>query len=76
MKLKEYIDNLSTIAKKDPDALVVFSSDEEGSHIGEVKMAPLLVLYDKENNYIEDEFPEDMRGKRMRGRLVKAVVIN
>ena len=76
MKLQEYIDNLLEIADKDPDALVVFSSDEEGNYIAPVEMAPLLILYDKESFCMEDEFPNDMRGKRMRGKLVKAVVIN
>ena len=42
MKLKEYIKKLEKIAKKNPNALVITSSDDEGNDFHEVVFDPTL----------------------------------
>lgn len=54
MKLKDYIKQLEKIAEKNPNALVISASDEEGNSFNEVHFAPTIFFYSKENNSISD----------------------
>lgn len=54
MRLKDYIKQLEKIAEKNPDALVISASDEEGNSFNEVRFAPTILFYSKENNSISD----------------------
>lgn len=54
MKLKDYIKQLEKIAEKNPDALVISASDEEGNSFNEVHFAPTILFYSKEDNSISD----------------------
>lgn len=54
MKLKEYIKLLQAVAKKNPDALVICASDEEGNNYNQVNFKPSIFYYSKEDQSISD----------------------
>jgi len=56
MTLKEYIKELQKIAKKYPDAVVVYSKDEEGNGFNEVFYPPSIGNFSKFNNFCGGDF--------------------
>jgi hypothetical protein len=59
MKLKEYIEELQKIAQDYPDAVVVYSADDEGNYFEEVHFGPSVGRFSNG----EWESGEDMQGK-------------
>ncbi len=64
MKVKELIENLK---KLDPEAICVYSGDDEGNYFGEIYFTPSEGLYN-------EEIREDEEGYVFEGK--KAVCIN
>lgn len=54
MKIKTYIKKLQDIAKNNPDAIVIYSSDEEGNSFNEVLREPEVIYYNRDEREIND----------------------
>lgn len=54
MKIQTYIKKLQQIAKNNPDAIVIYSSDEEGNSFNEVLREPEVIYYNREEREIND----------------------
>ena len=54
MKIKQYTKALQEIAKKNPDAIVICASDEEGNSYNPVIFQPSVFYYSKEDQSISD----------------------
>ena len=54
MKIQTYIKKLQDIAKNNPDAIVIYSSDEEGNSFNEVLREPEVIYYNREEREIND----------------------
>jgi len=58
MKLKDYSAAIVALAEKYPDALVVYSADDEGNAFGPVHFPPAVGLYDDCG-----EFSQELEGQ-------------
>ncbi len=65
MKLQEYIDALLIVAKKYPDATLIYSKDDEGNAYQEVQFIPSAGKFDGW------QFDNEVTGKK-----VNAICIN
>lgn len=54
IKLKDYIKRLNKLAEENPDAILIYSSDDEGNNYNEIHFEPEIIYYSKENNEIND----------------------
>lgn len=54
MKLKDYIKQLEKVAEKNPNAIVICASDEEGNSFNEVHFTPTIFYYSKADQSISD----------------------
>ena len=54
MKIQTYIKKLQQIAKNNPDAIVIYWSDEEGNSFNEVLREPEVIYYNREEREIND----------------------
>jgi hypothetical protein len=86
MTLKEYSESISKLAEKYPDALVVYSSDDEGNSFQKVSSGGTLGFFDGDyygdfsalqhiQNYVET-YPESDTFKQYFGKEPNAVCIN
>lgn len=68
MKLKTYIKELQKLAKKYPDATVIYAIDDEGNGYNEVYMGPSACVWDGNDIILEEDHdnPND----------VNAVILN
>ncbi len=74
MKLKDYIKELQKLAKDNPNAIVVYSSDSEGNSFGTVDFTPTAGLYNKLD---ETFYPEGNEGNVDEDEdNVKAICVN
>lgn len=58
MKFKRYLEHLNKIAESHPETLkldVVYTSDDEGNHVGLVTTLPGTVVFDKANSSFGDD---------------------
>ena len=69
MTLKDYIINLQEIEKEHPDALLVYSSDDEGNNYNEVNWGPSFGWFDGDSAFSVDK--EDLSGN-----VTKVVCVN
>jgi hypothetical protein len=67
IKLKDYVKRLNKLAEENPDAILIYSSDDEGNNYNEVHFEPEIIYYSKKEKEIND-IPYDG--------YVKAICVN
>jgi hypothetical protein len=52
--LKSYIKKLQELAEKNPKAILIYSTDEEGNGVSEVTFEPQFMFFDPEDKAVSD----------------------